>query len=119
LQAVVAQVDDPADPDAARDVGGGPAGEDGHGEAVGVGRREPGQPADGSTGERDDRRRTRIARALGEGAVEVGDDEQATRSRAEPGDRSDRGLGRTGLDRRGLGRTDRGLGRRGLGRSGL
>ena len=46
----------------------------------------PGEPAQRATGERHDGRGARIARALGERAVEVGDDEQAARAPGQRGD---------------------------------
>ena len=89
LQPVVAQVADAADPDPRRDVGRGPAGQDRDGDPLGPGGGDAGEPAEGAPRERHDDRRAGVARALGERAVEVGDDEQPPGSRRQPGDRSD------------------------------
>ena len=85
LEAVVAEIDDAADADPGGDVGRGPTGQDRHRHAVGPCRRDAGQPAQRAASERDDRRRRRVARALGQRPVEVAHDEQPPRACAPAG----------------------------------
>ena len=77
LEAVVAEVADPADPDPRSGIGRGPAGQDRDGQPLRPCRGDAGQPAQRDPGQRNDRGRGRVARALGQRAVEVGQDEQA------------------------------------------
>ena len=81
LQAVVAEIADATDPDPACDVRRRPTGQDRDREArSGRSAAIPRQPAQGAAGQRHDDGGGRIARALGQRAVEVGHDEQAARS---------------------------------------
>ena len=72
-------------------VGRSPTGQDRHRHAVGPCRRDASQPAQCAASERDDRRRRGVARALGQGAVEIAHDEQPPRACSQPPDRPDRG----------------------------
>ena len=94
LQPMVAQVLDPADPDAGRDVGHDPAGQDDDRDASGPLDGEPRQPAQGPLRDGVDRGGARVSRAGRERSVEVDHDEQRWRGGHEPGDRGFQ-LGRT------------------------
>ena len=91
LQTVVAEIEDAADAHPGGHVGRRPTGQDRHRHAVGPRRRDARQPAQRAASERDDRRRAGVARALGQGAVEIAHDEQPPRARSELPDRPDRG----------------------------
>ena len=82
LEPVVAEILHAADPDACRDVGHDPPGQDGHVEAVGPCRGDATETAQRTLGERLDPRDCRVARADREGAVEIDDDEER-RSRGD------------------------------------
>ena len=81
LQPVIAQVGHAPDTDPRRDITRRPAGEDGDRDALRLVCCYTGQPSQRPPGERDDRRGARIARALGQRAVEVGHDQQPTGQR--------------------------------------
>ena len=77
---MIAEIRDAADTDARGDVGGRPAGQDRDRDALRPCLRDPGQPPERAPGERHDRGRAGVSRALGQGPVEVGDDEQPARA---------------------------------------
>ena len=101
LEPVIAQVLDPAHANPRRDIGDRPTGENGDGQPIRSRCGEPGQAAQRDARERDDPRRSRVARSFGQGAVEVGHHEQTARSSHERGQPRDRPVG--GCD--GQGRT--------------
>ena len=76
LEAVIAEVGQAADADPRRDIQRGPAGQDGDGEPLRVSGRHARQSSEGPARQGHDGGRARIARALGQRAVEVGHDEQ-------------------------------------------
>ena len=89
LEAVIAEIRDATDTDARGDVGGRPAGQDRDRDALRPCLRDPGQPPERASGERHDRRRAGVSRALGQGPVEVGDDEQPAGPTGQRGDGGD------------------------------
>jgi hypothetical protein len=86
---MVAEVRQAADADPTRHVGGGPAREDRDRDPARRCLGGAGQATERPPGERHDGRGTRVARALGQRPVEVGDDQKAALASGERRDRPD------------------------------
>ncbi len=78
LEAVIAEIGQAADAHPRRDIECGPAGQDGDGESFRMPGGHAGKPSERAAGQGHDGGRARIARALGQRAVEVGHHEKRT-----------------------------------------